>query len=134
MVFTWPAIGQNYWRSVPPVPKLFTSSAGARAIGVHDVALVLSVGLYGQSMLWQAEAHLRFAMASGYAVASVAPDPYKRFAVYRTLASYHTVHHERRAAVAFLHATHATVVVLDDTDARARRGPRSSRRSAGVRP
>jgi hypothetical protein len=108
-----PAVWRNYWDGTPDLPSLFTSSAYQDAIGPRDVALVLPVGSLGQSMLWQAEAHLGFTMASGYVVPPDAPDPYQRYAIYKTLTTGATIANEQSAAATFLTAEHITVAVLD---------------------
>jgi hypothetical protein len=115
VVFLWPAIGRGFWRGAPDLPKLFTSSAYSDVIGPHDTALLLPVGGSGFSMLWQAEDHLRFTMASGYVVPPEAPDPYKRYAIYPTLTTGAPVPDEERAAASFIASNHITVAVLDPT-------------------
>jgi hypothetical protein len=109
----WPALGRHYWRSRPDVPKLFAASAYKQAIGAHDIALVLPVGIAGQSMLWQAEAKLGFRMASGYVLAPEAADPYKRYAIYPTLTTGAPVPNESAAAAEFLGANRITVAILE---------------------
>ena len=64
-------------------------------------------------MLWQAEAGLRFKMASGYVVPPEAPDPYKRDPAYPTLTSGARVPDVEGAAEFFLYTHHVTVAVVD---------------------
>jgi hypothetical protein len=108
----WPAVGRGYWRSTPDIPRLFTTSAYHHAIGPRDTALVLPVGIAGQSMLWNAEAHLGFKMASGYVVAPEASDPYKHDAIDPTLTYGVEVTDQQAAAARFLASHHVTVAVL----------------------
>src|SRR5205085_8877313 len=65
IAFLAPAVRRGYWNSVPPVPRLFRSSAYRRTFRARDIVLVLPMGFAGQSMLWQADAHLGFRMAGG---------------------------------------------------------------------
>lgn len=109
----WPAIGQGFWRGAPPIPSLFTNSSYRDVITARDTALLLPVGISGYSMLWQAEAGLRFKMASGYVVPPEAPDPYKRDPAYPTLTSGARVPDVKGAAEFFLHTHHVTVAVVD---------------------
>ena len=108
-----PAVGRDYWHSTPALPRLFTTSAYRHQIGRRDIALVLPVGIDGQSMLWQAEAHLGFTMASGYVVAPEADDPYKHYPIYPTLTYSVVKPGAERAASAFLSSHHVTVAILD---------------------
>jgi hypothetical protein len=108
----WPATQLPLWHSKPDLPPLFTTSTWRGVLRPHDTVLVLPVGGDGNSMLWQAETRLGFTMASGYAVAPEAPDPYKGDPIYPTLTSGLPVPHEQRAAAQFLAAQHVTVVVL----------------------
>lgn len=113
IAFLWPAIGGNFWRSIPEQPAFFRAEVYRKDIQPPDTVLVLPVGIAGQSMLWHAEAHLGFTMASGYVTAPEAPDPYKRFAIYPMLTYFTRVPHATAAAATFLRAEHITVVVLD---------------------
>lgn len=113
VVSLWPAVGRNYWHGTPEIPTLFTTSAYRQAIGPRDTALVLPIGIAGQSMLWQATTNLGFTMASGYVTGPEAPDPYKHYAIYPMLTYLASVPHEVGAAATFLAAQHITVVVLD---------------------
>jgi hypothetical protein len=119
VVSLWPAVGHDFWRSRPAIPAFFRTSAYKQAIRPADTVLVLPVGLAGQSMLWHAEAHLGFTMASGYVTAPEAPDPYKRFAAYPMLTYFASVPHAQEAAAQFLAAEHVTLVVLDQAAAAA---------------
>ena len=112
----WPAVGRQYWHGTPDLPSLFTTAAYRKAIGPHDTALVLPVGGGGNSMLWQAEAHLGFTMASGYVVPPEASDPYKSDPIYPTLTAGAPVPNERAAAESFLSSHHVTVAVLDPNE------------------
>ncbi len=109
----WPATGRGFWKDSPEIPPLFTSAAFRGAIGPQDTALLLPVGGGGLSMLWQAEAHLRFRMASGYLVPPEAPDPYKTEPIYPTLTTGAVVPDVQRAAASFLTTHHITVAVVD---------------------
>jgi len=113
VAFLWPATGGNYWRSIPEQPAFFRTGGYRQALRPGDTVLVLPVGIAGQSMLWQAEAHLGFAMASGYVTAPEAPDPYKRFAIYPMLTYFARVPHVEAAAATFLSTERITAVVLD---------------------
>ena len=116
VAFLWPALGGNYWRGTPDIPSLFSASAYRRVVTSRDTALLLPVGSLGNSMLWQAEAHLRFKMASGYVVPPEAPDPYKLDPIYPTLTVGAPVPNEEVAAWRFLTSHHVTVAVLDPTN------------------
>lgn len=109
----WPAIGAGFWRGTPPLPSLFTRSGYRDVITPRDTALLLPVGISGYSMLWQAEAGLRFKMASGYVVPPEAPDPYKHDPAYATLTSGAPVPDMEGAAATFLFTHHVTVAVVD---------------------
>jgi hypothetical protein len=112
VLLLWPAVNLQFWHSRPELPRLFATTAYRRVFKAHDTVLVLPVGLEGQSMLWQAETHLGFVMASGYVVPPEASDPYKRSAIYPTLTYNATVPNEQRAAAMFISAHHITVAVL----------------------
>jgi hypothetical protein len=113
VAFLWPATGRHYWQSRPDLPALFSTSAYRHEISRRDTVLVLPVGIEGQSMLWQGEARLHFAMASGYVVPPEAPDPYKRWPIYPTLTRDAPVPDQQSAAASFLAAHRVTVVALD---------------------
>jgi hypothetical protein len=113
VLFLWPAVGRGLWNGTPDLPPLFTSAAYRHAIGSRDTALLLPVGASGYSMLWQAEAHLRFRMVSGYVVPPEAPDPYKHDPIYSMLTAGAPVPNERAAARSFLRSHGVTVAVLD---------------------
>jgi hypothetical protein len=108
----WPATNYPFWHSTPEVPALFSTDAYKRVLHPDDVVLVLPVGIDGNSMLWQAEAHLGFTMASGYVVPPNAPDPYSSSPIHPTLTYNAPVPHELRAAANFIAAHHVTVAVL----------------------
>ena len=109
----WPAVGRHYWTSTPDLPALFATSAYRHVIGPHDTALLLPVGVGGQSMLWQAEARLSFAMASGYVEAPEQAGPYSHDPIYPTLVYSLPVPDQQRAAASFIASHHVTVAVLD---------------------
>jgi hypothetical protein len=108
----WPAVNIPFWHSHPDQPRLFTTSAYRKVIGPRDNVLVLPIGIYGLGMLWQAQAHLSFNMAGGYVVPPEAPDPYKAFAIYPTLAYNAVFPHVEFAAENFIKAERITVAVL----------------------
>jgi hypothetical protein len=109
VVSLWPATQFPFWHSVPDVPRLFSTSAYRGVFHPHDVALLLPVGIEGNSMLWQAEARLGFTMAGGYVFA---PDPFAGIALGPTLAYNAAVPSAERDARAFIAAHHVTVAVL----------------------
>jgi hypothetical protein len=113
VAFLWPAIGHNYWRSIPELPSFFTTSAWRQAIGPRDTVLVLPIGIGGQAMLWHAETHVGFGMAGGYITGPEAPDPYKRYAIYPMLTYFANVPHAVAATAVFLRQQHIDAVVLD---------------------
>ena len=113
VAFIWPAIGQGFWRGTPALPSLFTSSKYRDVITSRDTALLLPVGIGGYSMLWQAEAGLRFKMASGYVVPPEASDPYKDDPAYPTLTAGDRVPDVEGAAASFLNTHGVTVAVVD---------------------
>jgi hypothetical protein len=109
----WPAVGLGFWHGAPPLPSLFTSSQYRDVITSRDTALLVPVGISGYSVLWQAEAGLRFKMASGYLVPPEAPDPYKHDPAYPTLTSGIRVPDMEGAAATFLYTHRVTVAVVD---------------------
>ena len=113
VAFIWPAIGQGFWRGTPALPTLFTNSRYRDVITSRDTALLLPVGISGYSMLWQAEAGLRFKMASGYVVPPEASDPYKHDPAYPTLTAGDRVPDVEGAAASFLYSYGVTVAVVD---------------------
>jgi hypothetical protein len=62
---------------------------------------------------WQAEAHLRFRMASGYFVPPEAPDPYKHEPIYPSLIAGVAVPDQEGAAASFIARHGVTVAALD---------------------
>jgi hypothetical protein len=112
VVSLWPAVNIPFWHSHPDQPQLFTTSAYRRVIGPRDNVLVLPIGIYGLGMLWQAQAHLSFTMAGGYVVPPEAPDPYKAFAIYPTLAYNALIPNVELEAERFIVAERITVAVL----------------------
>ena len=128
IAFLAPAVRRGYWNSVPPVPRLFRSSAYRRTFRARDIVLVLPMGFAGQSMLWQADAHLGFRMAGGYIVPPTAPDPYKKYAIYPTLTGGTPVADKDAAAARFIAAEHITVAVLGATAASGSPWPRIFKR------
>jgi hypothetical protein len=117
VLFLWPAVNLHFWDSRPDLPKLFSTPAYHRVFKPRDTVLVLPVGIDGQSMLWAAEAHLGFAMASGYVVPPEASDPYKNLPIDPTLTYNAVVPHVDRAAAEFLSSHHVTVTVLSAASA-----------------
>ena len=113
VAFLWPAVQRGYWRHHKPLPALFTSSRYRNVIGARDIALIVPVGPKGYSMLWQAEAGLRFKMAGGYLPPPESPNPYKSDPIYPTLSTGVIVPDVERAAQRFLIAHHVTVAVVD---------------------
>lgn len=109
----WPAVGGGYWRDTKPLPALFTQARYRHALGHHDIALVVPAGPRGYSMLWQAEAGLRFRMASGYLPPPESPNPYKQDPIYPMLSLGHPVPAVEQAARRFLTGHHVTVAVVD---------------------
>jgi hypothetical protein len=111
----WPGTEFPLWHSRPDLPTLFTTDAWRRVIGPRETALVLPVGIEGNSMLWQAEAHLGFTMASGYVVPPEAPDPYKHDPIYPTLTYGFSVPGTDSAAARFLRSHNVGVAILPTT-------------------
>ena len=116
---TWPAVALGFWPGTPQLPSLFTNSRYRDVITSRDTALLLPVGIFGNSMLWQAEAGLRFKMASGYVVPPEAPDPYKHDPAYATLTSGTRVPDMAGAAETFLSTHRVTVAVVDPSSPQA---------------
>ncbi len=114
----WPATNLPWWHSTADLPALFSTDAYRHVFHRGDVVLVLPVGIDGNSMLWQAEAHLGFTMASGYVVPPDVADPYSRSPIHPTLTYNAPVPNEERAAAVFLASHHVTVAVLSLADAR----------------
>jgi hypothetical protein len=106
-------VGRRYWRYTKPLPALFTDARYRSTIGSHDIALLVPVGPRGYSMLWQAEAGLRFRMASGYLPPPESPNPYKRDPIYPMLSLGHPVPAVEQAARRFLAGHRVTVAVVD---------------------
>jgi hypothetical protein len=117
VISLWPAVNLHFWDSRPDLPNLFSTSAYRHVLRPHDTVLALPVGIDGQSMLWAAEAHLGFVMASGYVVPPEATDPYKNLPIDPTLTYNAVVPHVERAARAFLSTHHITVAVLSTAGA-----------------
>jgi hypothetical protein len=116
----WPAVGRGYWSYRKPLPALFTQARYHSAITPRDIALILPVGPRGYSMLWQAEAALRFRMASGYLPPPESPNPYKHDAIYPALSLGRRVPGEELDARRFLAGHRVTVAVVDPQLAAAR--------------
>jgi hypothetical protein len=115
IVSLWPSTELGFWQSKPDVPRLFTSSAWRHVIRRGYTALVLPVGIEGNSMLWQAETRLGFTMASGYVYAPNSPDPYADDPIYPTLIYGFSVPHEQQAAEQFLTSHHVSVAIMSAT-------------------
>ena len=113
VAFLWPAVGRGYWRYHKPLPALFTSARYRSVISKTDVVLVVPVGPRGYSMLWQAEARLRFKMASGYLPPPESPNPYKHDRIYPTLSLGAPVPSLEAAAQNFLTKHHVSVAIVD---------------------
>lgn len=113
VAFLWPAVGRHYWRYSKPLPALFTQARYSGVITAHDLALIVPVGPKGYSMLWQAEAGLRFRMASGYLPPPESPNPYKQDPIYPMLSLGHSVPNVETAAQRFVTSHHVTVAVVD---------------------
>jgi hypothetical protein len=109
----WPAADRGYWKYTKPLPALFTSAHYRNVIGPRDIALLVPVGPRGYSMLWQAETHLRFRMASGYLPPPESPNPYKQDPIYPMLSLGLPVPSVQDAARSFLARHHVTVAVVD---------------------
>jgi hypothetical protein len=113
VAFLWPAVNRGYWRYNKPVPELFTNARFRNVIGPEDTALLVPAGPRGYSMLWQAEAHLRFKMASGYLPPPESPNPYKQDPIYPMLSLGQPVRSVEERAREFLRTHHVTVAVVD---------------------
>jgi len=55
-----------FWKTTPRQPAFFATGEYTRYLPPHANILVLSPGAPGEPMLWQAQARMGFAMASGY--------------------------------------------------------------------
>jgi hypothetical protein len=113
VAFLWPAVNRGYWRDTKPVPELFTNPRFRDVIGPRDTALLVPAGPRGYSMLWQAEAHLRFKIASGYLPPPESPNPYKQDPIYPMLSLGEPVPSVEHFARRFLERHHVTVAVID---------------------
>jgi hypothetical protein len=120
----WPDTRYPFWHSQPQLPALFQSSAYRRVLRPRDTVLALPVGIEGNSMLWQAQTHLSFTMASGYVVSPEAANPYSSAPIDPTLLYDATVPDEERAAAQFIAAHHVTVAVMTPVFARVSPWPR----------
>ena len=123
IVSLWPALDTGLWNSRPPLPAVFTDAAYRSVLNAHDTVLAPPVGPKGPSMLWQAEAGLRFALAGGYFLAAEAKDPYSREAIYPTLRLGRPVPNVEAAAATFLRRHGVTVAVIDPALPQARPWP-----------
>ena len=85
----------------------------------RDTDAAAPVGGFGESMLGQADAGLRFKMASGWVVPPVAPDPYRRDTAHPTLTSGARVRDIQAAGATFLFTHHVTVAVVDPSSPQA---------------
>ena len=115
IVSLWPALDTGLWNSRPPLPAVFTDAAYRSVLDTHDIVFAPPVGSKGPSMLWQAEAGLRFTLAGGYYFALEAKDPYSGEAIYPTLRVGAPVRNQESAAAAFLRRHGVTVAVIDPT-------------------
>jgi hypothetical protein len=113
VAFLWPAVNRGYWTYNKPVPELFTNTRFRNVIGPRDTALLVPAGPRGYSMLWQAEAHLRFKMASGYLPPPESPNPYKQDPIYPMLSLGQPIRSVEDRAREFLGTHHVTVAVID---------------------
>jgi len=66
MVLLFPYIGSHRWGTPPNVPALFRTSAYRRYLQRDETVLVLPMGIYSNSALWQAMTGFYFRMPEGY--------------------------------------------------------------------
>ena len=87
VAFLFPNLAGRYWHGRPDVPAFFTSAEHRRHLRSQDVALVLPLGIGGNSMLWHARADFDFRLAGGY-VGEDFPESYKQDPLYPSLAFF----------------------------------------------
>jgi hypothetical protein len=62
----YPGNHVSFFHQPVPVPKFFTTSLYKRYLHKGEVVLPIPYGTAGLSLLWQAQTHMYFRMASGY--------------------------------------------------------------------
>jgi hypothetical protein len=114
----WPAIGKGDWRSVPPVPPLFTTSAYRSVIHRGENVFAPPVGGGSYSDLWQADTGLWFNLIGGYVLPEAAPNSFKKWGIYPALIGAPVPLNADVLAGAreFLAAQHAQLAVIGDAD------------------
>jgi hypothetical protein len=112
VAFLAPNIAGKYWHHEPAVPAFFSTSIHERHLEPDDVALVLPLGIGGNSMLWHARAGFDFRMAGGY-VGEDFPGSYKEDPLHPTLAFFATQPQMVGMARRFLREHEVDAVVLD---------------------
>jgi hypothetical protein len=71
-----PNVGSGLWRTRENNVSFFASGEYRRFLASGDTVLALPWGLYGASMLWQAETQMRVRLAGGY-VGALLPTDYQ---------------------------------------------------------
>lgn len=66
LVLLFPNIASRRWGTPPNIPSLFRTSAYRQYLQRDQTVLVLPMGIYSDSELWQAETGFYFRMAEGY--------------------------------------------------------------------
>ena len=110
----WPAVG--LWRSNPPVPTLFRTSAYKHVIRRGQTVFIPPVGSSSYANLWQADTRFYFNLAGGYVLPAEAPNPYQQWPIYPTLTDAPAIDHAQRYAQQFIAFHHITLTVIGDTD------------------
>lgn len=113
VAFGFPNLTGDYWHGRPAVPAFFSSSLHKRYLARHDVALLLPLGIGGNSMLWQARADFDFRLAGGY-VGEQFPASYKDDPLFPTLAYLGATPDMPGNARRFLRRHEIDAVVLDE--------------------
>lgn len=134
---TIPTSGEPYWSSPRQSPEFFRSAeVGELPRGGTVLVLPYGIADNGESMIWQAEAGLGFAMPDGYLSAVVPPD-FACWPVDGSLRASSYSAGERSQFLAFLASKQVRAVVVSAAERRAAQPllaalPGPPRRSGGV--
>ena len=66
-----------FWHGPARIPRYFTGNAWRADVRSSDVALLLPFGFRGNGMAWQAQTHIGFRQAGGYASGALVPRSFR---------------------------------------------------------
>ena len=85
LVFMLPNLSAFYWTVDANIPAFFTGGMYKQYLAPGDPVIILPYSINGDSMLWQAESNMYFAMVQGWTGFPLAPAQFENWPIVQTL-------------------------------------------------